>query len=61
MQPMRTQSSCRYRGGAQLPEELLNGYRLPQLLKGWESGLLRFLTCRISGKFALPCTAGGHL
>ena len=39
---------CRYRG-EKLPEELLNGYRLPQLMQGWESGLLRFLTCRISG------------
>ena len=27
----------------------MDAYRLPQLVRGWEDGMLRFLACRISG------------
>ena len=40
--------TCRY-AGDKVPESLLEGYRLPQLVAGWDDGLLRFLACRISG------------
>ncbi len=29
--------------------EILDAYRLPQLVRGWEWGLLRFLRARVAG------------
>ena len=43
---------CRY-SSDQLPAEMIDNYKLPQLVRGWEAGMLRFLACRISG---VPCT-----
>ena len=31
-------------------DELLDAYRLPQLVRGWEIGLVRFVRARVAGK-----------
>lgn len=31
--------------------EILDAYRLPQLVRGWEWGLLRFLRARVAGEY----------
>ena len=35
--------------GDKVPDELLDSYRLPQLVRGWEDGILRFLASGASG------------
>ena len=31
-------------------DELVDAYRLPQLVRGWEIGLVRFVRARVAGK-----------
>lgn len=33
-------------------DELVDAYRLPQLVRGWEIGLVRFIRARVAGKQA---------
>ncbi|KAK9785507.1 hypothetical protein WJX73_002687 [Symbiochloris irregularis] len=33
-----------------LPDELIDAYRMPQLVRGWEDGLIRFFLARVSGR-----------
>ena len=33
---------------------IVDAYRLPQLVRGWELGLLRFVRARVSGARQLP-------
>lgn len=39
---------CRY-DKDKLPDELIDAYRMPQLVRGWEDGLIRFFLARVSG------------
>lgn len=41
---------CRYEK-AGVTREIVDAYRLPQLVLGWEWGLLRFLRARVAGTF----------
>lgn len=34
-------------------DELVDAYRLPQLVRGWEIGLVRFIRARVAGKHTL--------
>lgn len=38
-----------------ISDELLDAYRLPQLVKGWEIGLVRFVRARVAGVLATAC------
>lgn len=39
---------CRYAKDG-VTAEVVDAYRLPQLVRGWEWGLLRFLRARVAG------------
>ena len=39
------------RGG--VSDELVDAYRLPQLVRGWEIGLVRFVRARVAGVYRL--------
>jgi pimeloyl-ACP methyl ester carboxylesterase len=41
---------------SKVDEEMVNAYRLPQLVRGWEDGMLQFLVARLSG---VPSAASG--
>ena len=40
---------CRY-DKEKLSDELIDTYRMPQLVRGWEDGLIRFFLARVSGE-----------
>ncbi len=36
-------------------DELVDAYRLPQLVRGWEVGLVRFIRARVAGLHLTAC------
>ncbi len=40
--------------------DIVDAYRLPQLVRGWEWGLLRFLRARVAGEFFSPGSNHQH-
>lgn len=36
----------------------MDAYRAPQLVRGWEDGLIRFFLARVSGKLNTPAVHG---
>ena len=50
-----TRAFCRHDKAGVTPS-VVDAYRQPQLVRGWEKGLIRFTAARLSGQ--LPCPAG---
>ena len=48
---------CRYKKDG-VPDELVDAYRAPQLVKDWEDGLIRFFLARVAGEPSSLCLAG---
>ena len=41
-----------------MSDELVDAYRLPQLVRGWEIGLVRFVRARVAGRPVLTTVCG---